>query len=454
MDILLAIQISDSCSVGFHVSKMRLYDTHIVNKLKTSHLIHHRILTWMNTLIGHLTLESIRRVLHRNEQRTHVERILPSSNSLVSLLLYIPYDHMIGFIHCSSRTKFHSTIFFKWFHIIFWRRLAEGKCTIVEGEEVEEDKIMEYDMHEDNGGEEHQEDDDDPIEVDKDIEDCGFENLHQTKSGDGGTKQGHDDRETQAKDENIDGEDENELRLMVRTLWKTGLEVFIHQLLYRRRVYPRDTFCSTRFVGVDCKINNNPGVLIYIADTLKEMIPLMFGDEGGDQRNNPVRCRLREISIEVYDQSTEITQEKFSLFFSSPSDRAGSIEQDMMPAGLGSLFSDSVPHSGRKAGFSEDVIGEVERDLRDLVCSTGKLERPKSLVWNDSVSFKIVLKLHQRAHDESIAPLYRGLDDRKWSKTSPATSDLTGNRVLFNLANFACQFQYQLTSTKQDKNAS
>ena len=304
---------------------------------------------------------------------------------------------------------------------------------------------MECDMQEDNPGEEYHEDDDDPIVVDKDIEDCGFKNVDQT-SGDGGTNKGHGDCENQAKgeqDENEEGEEENELRLMVRTLWKTGLEVFIHQLLYRRGVYPRDTFCSTRFVGVDCKINNNPGVLVYIADALKEIIPLMFGDEGLDQENNTMRSRLREIMIEVYDQSTEITHEKFSLFFSSPSDRAGSIEQDVMTAGLRPLFSTSIPHSGRKAGLSDYFIGEVERDLRDLVCSTGKLERPQSLVWNDSVSFKIVLKLNRRAHDEF----------RKWSKTSPATSDLTGNRVLFNLANFACQFQYQLTSTK-DKNAS
>ncbi len=309
---------------------------------------------------------------------------------------------------------------------------------------------MDCEMQEENPGEEYHEDDDDPIVVDKDIEDCGFENLDQT-SDDGGTNKGHGDCENQAKggqDENEEGEDEYELRLMIRTLWKTGLEVFIHQLLYRRGVYPRDTFCSTRFVGVDCKINNNPGVLVYVADALKEIMSLMFGDEGVDQKNSPMRCRLREILIEVYDQSTDITHEKFSLFFSSPNDRAGSIEQDVMMAGLGSLFPNSISYSGRKAGLSDYVIGEVERDLRDLVCSTGKLEKTQSLVWNDSVSFKIILKLNQRTHDESITPLHGGLDDRKWSKTSPATSDPTGNRVLFNLANFACQFQYQLTSTK------
>jgi len=282
---------------------------------------------------------------------------------------------------------------------------------------------------------------DNPI-VDKDIEDCGYEDSDDA-SGNDRTIDRHEDKILQ--DDNEEDQDGNELRLMVRTLWKTGLEVFIHQLLYRRGIYPRDTFCSTRFVGVDCKINNNPGVLFYIADALKEIIPLLFGDEGMDKKNIHGPCGLREILIEVYDQSTEITQEQYSLLFSSPHDSAGSTEQDMVTSGLWSSFSNSNSHLGANADLSDYVIGEVERDLRDLVCSTGKLERPQSLVWNDSVSFKIRLRLNQSSGKEPTAHL----DERKWSKTRFATGNLTRNRVLLNLVNFACQCQYKLTSTEE-----
>lgn len=261
------------------------------------------------------------------------------------------------------------------------------------------------------------------------------------------------------QDEDEDGKAANEFRLTVRALWKTGLEVFIHQLLYRRGIYPRDTFCSTRFVGAECKINNHPGVLKYIAEALKGVIPAIFGDDDDDQKKHHGRsCRLKELLIEVYDQATEITFEQFSLSFSSSSNGEGNNDDDhnmTTTAGLHFSFSNSFSYSDPKSDLSEYVIGEVERELRDLVCSTGKLERPQSLVWDDSVSFKILLKMNQGTPncESTISGLdSSGLDGSKWTKTSSASSFRTGNRVLFSLSNFTCQFQYRLSSS-EDKMA-
>lgn len=260
------------------------------------------------------------------------------------------------------------------------------------------------------------------------------------------------------QDEDEDGNSANELRLTVRALWKTGLEVFVHQLLYRRGIYPRDTFCSTRFVGAECKINNHPGVLKYIAEALKEIIPAIFGDDDGVQKKSHARsCRLKELLIEIYDQTTEITHEQFSLSFSSsPNEEDNNDDDDNMitMAGLQSSFSNSFSYSDPKSDHSEYVIGEVERELRDLVCSTGKLERPQSLVWDDSVSFKILLKMNQTTtnFEATITELDSGLDGSKWTETTSASNFRTGNRVLFNLSNFACQFQYRLASS-EDKMA-
>ena len=88
------------------------------------------------------------------------------------------------------------------------------------------------------------------------------------------------------------------------------------------------------------------------------------------------------------------------------------------------------------------LIKHLEKDLRDLVCSTGKLDRPKSLAWDDSISFKILLKTNQSAE------LDMGLGG-KWSpKQSSISHFQAGNRVIFNLANYGCQFQYRLISNE------
>lgn len=241
--------------------------------------------------------------------------------------------------------------------------------------------------------------------------------------------------ETPRREGNDEGPIDDELQSTVRELWKTGLEVFIHQLLYRRGIYPRDTFCSTRFVGVECKINNNPGVLQYVSDALKETVPFIFHKHGSD-------CRLQEILVEIYDQATEITHEEFSLSFSPT-------EQGTKTGFQSSFRNNSLPCSDE---VSEYVIGQVERDLRDLVRSTGKLERPSSLVWDESVSFKIVLGFHdpKEEHNEKLTPTQSGLNASKWTESRTVGSNCRpGNRVLFDLPNFECQFQYRLMSSKK-----
>ena len=228
-----------------------------------------------------------------------------------------------------------------------------------------------------------------------------------------------------------EGAADDELQSTVRELWKTGLEVFVHQLLYHRGIYPRDTFCSTRFVGVECKINNNPGVLQYVSDALKEAVPLIFHKNGSS-------CRLREILIEIYDQTNEIVHEEFSLSFGTESDFPSLLRNHSFPS------SEDV---------SENVVGQVERDLRDLVRSTGKLERPQSLVWDDSISFKIVLGFYDAKNpSETPTPTQSGLNGSKWTESRTAGSNCRpGNRVLHYLPNFGCQFQYRLMARQKMK---
>jgi len=231
----------------------------------------------------------------------------------------------------------------------------------------------------------------------------------------------------------------DDLRLTVSTIWKTGLEVFIHQLLYRRAIYPRETFSSTRFVGMKCKINNNPAVCNYIANALKEIIPAIFYEIDGDHQSQR-SCRLKELLVEIYDQKTQITHESFSLSF-SPSKN----EEDMKSSvGIYHPLSTSFSYSNIENDLSDYFIEVVERELRDLISSTGKLERPGSLVWNDSVSFKILLRFSERALGESNNALDHCLDSAVWSKISTPSDRHQDNRILLKLSNLSWQFQCRL----------
>jgi len=314
---------------------------------------------------------------------------------------------------------------------------------VYEGEEIFEDNNDDDD-----------DDDDDTLEEDK-------ENYGHCDS-DENEERNKDNDDQNGEGENEDNIADNELRLAVRALWKTGLEIFIHQLLYRRRVYPTDTFSSARFVGAECKINRNPSVLIYISEALKVILPTIFGDDNvgnvvNESRNHDHdRCRPRELLVEIYDRTKGITYEHFSLSFLSMNLADDDI--DITSAALSSSFSLPLSVDDRRSSLANSIVREVEKDLRDLVCSTGKLEGLRPFAWDDSVSFKILLLINPTMGDnnsndniKSIAALDSALDDTKWFRTTrtPTVPDSrTKNRVLCNLANSACQFQCRLMSSQ------
>mmetsp|Transcript_8789 Transcript_8789/g.18383 ORF Transcript_8789/g.18383 Transcript_8789/m.18383 type:complete len:321 (-) Transcript_8789:2040-3002(-) len=264
------------------------------------------------------------------------------------------------------------------------------------------------------------------------------------------SEHGHDFEKQKQKqmqdehDEDEEGISVSELRLIIRTLWKTGLEIFIHQLLYSRGIYPRDSFSSTRFVGAKCEINQNPGVLKYIAEAIKEIIPAIFGHEDCGQNIIYEYRQSVDLLVEIYDQVKGITYERYSMCFSPRI----TDETDVASSKIPPTFSNLISFYDPKSGTDDSVIEVVEKDLRDLVCSIGKLEGPH--VWDDSVSFKIRLKINPSKNCKSIFVFENGLVNTKWVKTL-SSKDGTGNCVVYNFSNFACQFQYQIISS-QDEN--
>ncbi|VEU40648.1 unnamed protein product [Pseudo-nitzschia multistriata] len=256
------------------------------------------------------------------------------------------------------------------------------------------------------------------------------------------------------------GEDESEekrvhdeLRLAVSALWKTGLEIFIHQLLYHRRVYPKDTFSSARFAGVACKINRNPRVLVYISEALRSILPSLFDEEKGiilNEGHGQHRRRSKELQVEIYDREKGITHEQYSLFFSHEGleDR----DADVTSAALSHSFSLPLTLDNERSDLANSIMGEVEKDLRDLVCSTARLEGLRFCAWDDSVSFKVLLVMNTTAN--VMKPTIASdsvLDETKWfrrTETKTLSDNQRNTRVICNLANSACQFSYKVVKNQ------
>mmetsp|Transcript_36732 Transcript_36732/g.74850 ORF Transcript_36732/g.74850 Transcript_36732/m.74850 type:complete len:291 (-) Transcript_36732:686-1558(-) len=59
------------------------------------------------------------------------------------------------------------------------------------------------------------------------------------------------------------------------TLLGGTLESTLHELLYVRRIYPRDSFAPNRFLGVSCHASRHPGVVDYIYNFLEVAVPAL-----------------------------------------------------------------------------------------------------------------------------------------------------------------------------------
>lgn len=90
-------------------------------------------------------------------------------------------------------------------------------------------------------------------------------------------------------------------------LWKGAMEIFIHQLLYVRKVYPRDSFVSTRFLETQCHACRHPGVVSYISEALEMVVSELL-----DADNN-----CDELVVQIYDQADLEVYEEYYISFES-----------------------------------------------------------------------------------------------------------------------------------------
>jgi isopenicillin N synthase-like dioxygenase len=183
-------------------------------------------------------------------------------------------------------------------------------------------------------------------------------------------------------------------------LWKGALEVFVHQLLYVRRVYPRDTFGASRFLGSQCHVCRHPDVVSYINEALEIVVPGLL-----------LNGSCNEFVVEIYDQVKMTTFEEYYISFD--------------------------PHMRIVA-----PLENVEKDLRDLICSVGTVGRVASSRWPDSVSFKILV-LYTSQDSSSDTNVLQNLET-KWFRAyrkNERTDDQ--RRTIYDVPSCGCTFQYQ-----------
>jgi hypothetical protein len=280
----------------------------------------------------------------------------------------------------------------------------------------------------------------------------------------------------------------------LRALWSGALEVFVHQLLFVRRVYPKGAFCSSRFVGARCNICRHPGVVSYISRAVRVAVPAILVLPPEQQERY-----VEEVWIEIYDQAKMVPYERYVLSFSErcrdaasswvvlSSSRDGASLSEEDPAADGddlddsdgdNLVVDDDDNNGDARDDDEDddddddedddddddegddddddddaVFESFERDLRDMICSVGTLHGVGPLSWPDSTSFKILLSTKgvntNRSNNSSAAADSIAVDvarSERWFRASSPSDRMNEgkNRVVYSVPNSGCQFHYQL----------
>eukprot|EP00934_Nitzschia_sp_Nitz4_P004795 Nitzschia sp. Nitz4//scaffold102_size76354//4090//4781//NITZ4_005621-RA/size76354-exonerate_est2genome-gene-0.0-mRNA-1//1//CDS//3329532216//4785//frame0 len=154
------------------------------------------------------------------------------------------------------------------------------------------------------------------------------------------------------------------------SLWCAALEMFVHQVLFVRRVYPLDCFCTTRFLGVQCHANRHPDVVKYISTTIELVVSaLMAGDSD-------------EMALVIVDQATGLEHEQYFLHLQYRTD---------------------------KTNMS---ISNIEREFRDLILRVLSLRGLEAPNWRSSTTFQI--KLYVPNQIEKCFTLKEALGNGAW----------------------------------------
>lgn len=176
----------------------------------------------------------------------------------------------------------------------------------------------------------------------------------------------------------------------IEALLKASLEALCHQILYLRRVYPKESFTpKVSIFGIgSCHASRHPGVVQYIADTLEQVVKAILAGLS------------EEIHLVLLTDTTEIA-ETYIL-------------------------------NVKQLGEAKESFGALERCLRDVLLGVNILDGSKTPKWGDDASFQIKLRTVDAAPAKSSS-LQKDLGDANWCSAQPSPQ---GRYRQIHMANF------------------
>jgi hypothetical protein len=191
-------------------------------------------------------------------------------------------------------------------------------------------------------------------------------------------------------------------------LFAASLEAAVHQLLHRRRVYPRDAFGPVRFLGLRCRACRHPGVAAYVRDFVAAAGPAVLGGAAAE-----VRLVVCEAGDDFGASAREL--ETYVLRLSGPP-RASSFSG----GGADAVDEGDVSEQDRRddGSCTNSVLEGAMRDLLLRVLGMPSDDPPPR---SDSASFRLVLRVPER--DASCPELDEGFSEGSWISSDPARGE-------------------------------
>lgn len=213
------------------------------------------------------------------------------------------------------------------------------------------------------------------------------------------------------------------------------LEASIHELLYVRRIYPRDSFAPNRFLGVSCHASRHPAIVDYIYNFLEVAVPALCAGTAD------------ELALVVLDSppgKPETIMERFVFSFDT--------------ADMTSKMRAVMEARGDPESRISDLVRFLEPRLRELLLQVVSMNgmdvrRPSTSGRNGSarvgadvdpganMTFKLALRVApgNEAHgdgddddDEHVeiptpcAELNEAIKEAKWFQSEPSTCGFDG----------------------------
>ena len=187
--------------------------------------------------------------------------------------------------------------------------------------------------------------------------------------GKNGCKQLSAGSEDQSSDPAATGRIKNHMRERMALLSST-LEMWCHQVLYVRKVYPKDTFCAVEFLAATshCKANRHPGVVSYVSDVINVAVPAIF-----------LRGVAKELTLVILNHASDSSQREIERYTLDFSDLSATLEEN-----------ESI--TNEQPLWKSLCIEDLEREMLDLVLSVhshGLSEGARR--GKSNLSFKLVL---------------------------------------------------------------